>query len=86
MLDEDDAVASADTAGRSSRPLALTTPTSDAVDDENDSLTAEATQENASAPRMIRTPDLLIRRPARQRTELTSEDQPRKKSGDDEDE
>jgi hypothetical protein len=35
-----------------------------------------------NAPRVIRTPDLLIRRPAEQQTQPTSDDQPRKKPDD----
>jgi hypothetical protein len=51
-------------------------------EEENESLTAEATERTSSAPRVIRTPDLLIRRPAEQQTQPTSHDQPRKKSDD----
>jgi hypothetical protein len=62
-----------------SQPLA---PLSADEDAEDESLTAEANEGISSAPRVIRTPDLLIRRPAGQQTQPISHDQPRKKSDD----
>jgi hypothetical protein len=44
------------------QPLAPMAPTSTATDNEEETLTAEAAEGFANAPRVIRTPDLLIRR------------------------
>jgi len=53
-----------------SQPLAPLAPLSTVEEEENESLTAEAAEGTSSAPRVIRTPDLLIRSQTLYPTEL----------------